>query len=138
MDDDLATFSGRLKYLRENILGASSHARLAVLLADHLTHGLDAEGLSGSSIQRYESGQRQPKWEFLRLLSDVTGYSIDWIVKGPEGDARAAERALKASAYDRLAAIVHEIDSQEPPGATGFGRTDGEGRTDPEGGGPSE
>jgi len=115
MDAELSTLHGRLKYLRETVLGDMSYDELAGRIRKKLDDEAARTGASGSSIQRYETGQRQPRADYLRAMSDVAGVSVEWIVRGPDADKLAAVKERKAAAFDRLADVfrAEEADATE-------------------------
>lgn len=73
---DLTTLPGRLKFVREEVMKGTTVDDLAEKLADH---GFD---VSDASVSRYENGQRRPGFDYLVALSEVSGESLDFLVKG--------------------------------------------------------
>jgi transcriptional regulator with XRE-family HTH domain len=64
-------------------------ARVKLLRVENSPHQTQAEfgeklGTSGHMISKIERGHSEPTLTFLLRLSELTGRSIDWIVKGEE------------------------------------------------------
>jgi len=60
----------------------------------------DALQVNKSTIVRYEKGERVPDALFLARLSQITGVSTDWILKG-EGQGPGIEDGVKETVYEK-------------------------------------
>lgn len=92
----------RLKYLREDVLGLSVEQ-----LRDRLRqHEPAPKGASHGSISRYERGERMPGVDYVRVLAEMTGQSLEWIIFGPSGNGFAAA----ASARPFMERVAEAVD----------------------------
>lgn len=74
--EQLATPGGRLRWIREVVLGLSND-RMAELLA-----GMADFDVAGPTVSRYETGNRNPPLEYYVAVAEVSGVSLDWIILG--------------------------------------------------------
>ena len=70
---DLNSIGGRVKLLRVENDPRQNQAQFGEKL-----------GTSGFMISKIETGKSEPTLTFLLRLSELTGRSLDWIVKGEE------------------------------------------------------
>lgn len=105
----------RLLWVRERVLRASSDD-VAVQLArlpDPWRHDTRAK-----NVTRYERGERTPPIEYLAALSELSGCSLDWLVKGQggKGGAQDAIRRMR-QALDAIEEQYRDDPDDVPPSA---------------------
>ena len=71
VNPDLKSLGGRIKILRIEDDPHQTQSEFGEKL-----------GFSGNMISKIERGRSEPTLTFLYRLSDLTGKSLDWIVKG--------------------------------------------------------
>lgn len=58
-------------------------------------------GSAPNTVYRYERGEQLPKVEYLVRIAEVTGRSMEWIMRGRSETARGALAAWRDTASDR-------------------------------------
>lgn len=94
---DFTTIGGRLRAARE-ALDLSSKG-LSDVLADY-----GIEHKSDATVNRYENNERPAPFEYMKLMAELSGYSLDWIVLG---------RGDRGTATDLVRRLRKELDQAE-------------------------
>jgi len=74
VNPELQAIGDRIKLLRIENDARQTQAQFAQKL-----------GTNAATLSKIERGDREPKALFLLRLSELTGKSLDWILKGEEG-----------------------------------------------------
>lgn len=93
--------SDRLRWVRERVLRVSGEDLAAQLarLPEPWRHRVQPY-----TVARYETGTRAPSLNYLAALSELSGCSLDWLIKGEEG---------KGTALDAIRRMRHALDQIE-------------------------
>lgn len=109
MSKRLPTPGQRVRWIRQDVLGLSM---------DRLIDAVRPLGVrvSKSAVGRYERGVRSMDVDFAAALAELSGISVDWIVRGEgaRGDALDALARVR-EALDQIEARYLEEPTPAPP-----------------------
>jgi transcriptional regulator with XRE-family HTH domain len=100
-----SSLGDRMRWVRERALGLTI-AELATEMARSGSH------VSANSISRYEREVRIPDVEYVRVLSEMSGVSTDWILKGENPRGAQGELSYVIQRLERLTEELREAERQ--------------------------
>lgn len=109
------TLPDRLRWVREHILHVSGEDLTAQLARLPEPWRLRVQSYT---VTRYETGARAPSIDYLAALSELSGCSLDWLVKGvsDRGTALDAIRRVR-HALDQIEEQYRDDADDAPPSA---------------------
>lgn len=93
----------RMRWVRERSLGLTI-AELATEMAR------SGSQVSANSISRYEREVRIPDVEYVRVLSELSGVSTDWMLKGENPGGAQGELSYVIQRLERLTEELREAE----------------------------
>lgn len=124
--EEVTTLGGRLRAARD-----ATKLSTAALARELRERGVQES--STATINRIENGEKVPDLEYVTALSEISGYSLDWLVHG---------RGSRGTAKDVIERLRKELDAAESEyvvaGATRSASGGPPGGPEGGGGGPGE